>query len=291
MCAIDDAGQSYCWGGNNNGQVGDKNNTRSGTLTDTGNCAGGATRYPTIPAPAIDFPDVLQPAATLLTYPTDNIFLYPLRTILKTAGSSATNPNRVFSWSSTAGTSSVSHSRRLCGSTGGQSGGGVNKYEGTTTLTYSQSYSIPTAPLYNAAGGTTLDQKQLGLASGNAFDGLFCAMTGPDLYCDAHTTSNVGQTGSNIALGTAIPAGPQHVYMDGWLLGKTILDIEVGGSFACVSTDQGVGCWGYNASGQLGDGSITNRNVPVAVDVGSGSDLGQDATISSNAVFNNPISF
>ena len=291
MCAIDDAGQSYCWGGNNNGQVGDKNNTRSGTLTDTGNCAGGATRYPTIPAPAIDFPDVLQPAATLLTYPTDNIFLYPLRTILKTAGSSATNPNRVFSWSSTAGTSSVSHSRRVCGSTGGQSGGGVNKYEGKTTLTYSQSYTVPTTPLYNAAGGTTLDQKQLSLASGNAYNGLFCAMTGPDLYCDAHTTSNVGQTGSNIALGIAIPAGPQHVYMDGWLLGKTILDIEVGGSFACVSTDQGVGCWGYNASGQLGDGSTTNRNVPVAVDIGNGSDLGQNVTISTNAVFNNPVSF
>lgn len=289
MCAIDDTGQSYCWGHNNIGQVGKANNTFSGTDTDNGSC--GRNTPANMPVPAFDIPDVLQPTPTAMTYPTDSIYTYPSRTVFKTSASSATTPNRLYSWSDTSTSSTRTWSSRVCGSTGGQSGAGVNKHQVTTTLRYTFSASVPAAPLYNDPAGTTLNLKQLSLSDGNAYNGLFCAMTGIDLYCDAHTTTNYGQTGSNLDLASAIPAGPQHVYMDGWLLGKTILDVQVGDWFACVLTDQGVGCWGYNSVGQLGDNSVTNRNVPVGIDIGVTSGIGEDVAISSNATFGNPISF
>ena len=45
-------------------------------------------------------------------------------------------------------------------------------------------------------------------------------------------------------------------------------DIEAGAFFSCsmgIGIDDSVCCWGQNAEGQLGDGTLTSRSSPVAV--------------------------
>ena len=41
--------------------------------------------------------------------------------------------------------------------------------------------------------------------------------------------------------------------------------ITVGSNHACAATSDGVKCWGSNSNGQLGDGTTTDTNTPVAV--------------------------
>jgi alpha-tubulin suppressor-like RCC1 family protein len=49
-------------------------------------------------------------------------------------------------------------------------------------------------------------------------------------------------------------------------LGTSVASVAVGYAFTCaVKTDATVWCWGYNALGQLGDGSVTQRVLPVQV--------------------------
>lgn len=56
---------------------------------------------------------------------------------------------------------------------------------------------------------------------------------------------------------------------DAWnyLSPRNATDVEVGGVFGCavIATTGGVKCWGANGSGQLGDGTTTDRGSPVDV--------------------------
>jgi alpha-tubulin suppressor-like RCC1 family protein len=76
------------------------------------------------------------------------------------------------------------------------------------------------------------------------------------------------------ATGSAVPTGPVTITdtTTGAVLGTPTLaavtqaKLSAGGSHACsVSSDGGVSCWGNNLDGQLGDGTTTNRLVPVPV--------------------------
>ena len=47
-------------------------------------------------------------------------------------------------------------------------------------------------------------------------------------------------------------------------LGSQMRSLTAGGSHTCVLADNGwIKCWGENESGQLGDGTLTNRSTPV----------------------------
>ena len=51
--------------------------------------------------------------------------------------------------------------------------------------------------------------------------------------------------------------------------GSTALAVTTGESHTCALLDDGsIKCWGENTNGQLGDGTTTNRQAPVSVDLG-----------------------
>ena len=93
------------------------------------------------------------------------------------------------------------------------------------------------------------------------------SFTAPNVTAD--TTLSFNLTVSDGKGGTATDSVVVVVKKAGSQTGVT--DLAVGGEHTCVVVNGGVQCWGKNSSGQLGDGSTTNRLTPVqAIAAGSG---------------------
>ncbi|MFN5343768.1 MAG: RCC1 domain-containing protein, partial [Roseiflexaceae bacterium] len=66
-------------------------------------------------------------------------------------------------------------------------------------------------------------------------------------------------TNNNAPIAVSMPAG------------VTFTSITAGVAHTCAITSTGTAyCWGYNVSGQLGDGTTTNRTTPVVVSMPAG---------------------
>ena len=66
-------------------------------------------------------------------------------------------------------------------------------------------------------------------------------------------------TNSNISVVVTLPAG------------RTATALALGHLHSCAILDNGSAmCWGYNNNGRLGDGTTTNSNIPVAVNLPAG---------------------
>lgn len=83
------------------------------------------------------------------------------------------------------------------------------------------------------------------------------ALTGGAVKCWGQNSS--GQLGDNT---TTLRTSPVSVVG----LGGAAVAVSAGDGFSCALLDDGsVKCWGGNARGQIGDGTTTQRNTPVAV--------------------------
>jgi len=81
--------------------------------------------------------------------------------------------------------------------------------------------------------------------------------------------NTTGQLGNNSTTQSTIPVTVINSF--GALTGKTVMGVSAGGSHSlAVCTDGTAAAWGLNTSGQLGNNSTTQCNVPVAVTSSSG---------------------
>jgi alpha-tubulin suppressor-like RCC1 family protein len=121
--------------------------------------------------------------------------------------------------------------------------------------------------LYGQLGdGTTTDQLTPTAVSGLA-SGVAAIAAGGSYTCALTTVggvvcwgqNNYGQLGDGTTTNRLTPTAVSG-------LASGVAAIAAGGSHTCaLTTGGGAVCWGYNSSGQLGDGTMTNRSTPTAV--------------------------
>ena len=125
----------------------------------------------------------------------------------------------------------------------------------------------------NTKVASTVPVLVIGIASGAqqvaAGTGFTCALVNGGVWCWGLSAS--GQLGNGLTANQLVPTQVTG-------LSSGVRQIGVGGSFACALIDDGtVRCWGDNSRGELGDGTFTNRLVPVTV-AGLSSNVHQIAT-------------
>ena len=89
-----------------------------------------------------------------------------------------------------------------------------------------------------------------------------CAVADGAAYCWG--SGSDGRLGDGSATARSVPVA---VDATGVLAGKTVTAVSVGSAHSCAVADGAAYCWGWGASGQLGDGSTAFRSVPVAIDI------------------------
>ena len=101
----------------------------------------------------------------------------------------------------------------------------------------------------------------MAVAAGETHSLALCA----DGSLAAWGNSNYGQLGNS---GTSSSNIPVPVETTGILAGRTIIAISAGISHSlALCSDGTLAAWGYNLYGQLGNNTLTNSTVPVAVDL------------------------
>jgi len=203
-CALDAAGAAYCWGNNQDGQLGD-----------------GSTTPSNVPV-AVDASGVLA-GKTLTRITLGDEYMCAL----DAAGAA-------YCWG---------------GNVVGQLGAGSS----------ADHSSVPVAvDTSGALAGKTLTQITA------ADYGHTCALAaGGTAYCWGD--NNFGELGNNSPADSSVPVA---VDTSGALAGKTLTQVTAAGEYhTCALAAGGTAyCWGYGADGQLGNGGTADSSVPVAVD-------------------------
>jgi alpha-tubulin suppressor-like RCC1 family protein len=141
-----------------------------------------------------------------------------------------------------------------CGLTGGGKaycwGYNANGQAGDGTLN-----SVLTAP--TAVAGGRLFTELTGRANST------CGLSGGALYCWG--SNGTGQLGDGTTTTHAAPSPASGGPFAALGAGSTP-DPDPAGTHACALTSSGAAyCWGWNASGQIGDGTTTDRSTPTVV--------------------------
>lgn len=276
-CALANS-KVYCWGQNDNGQLGD------GTFTDRNVPVqvGGALAGKTVT-------DIGGSGDTSCAIAESKIYCWGLNSDGQVGNNSTTNVNTPTavsttnlgaSYVATALSTSGSRSYNMCAiadnkawcwgqNNAGQIGNGTS---GSTDI------RVPTAVRANS-GDVLYNKVVTAISQDGYWDGSggyahVCVVAkSPTLnngaaYCWGENAD--GQLGRNNTTDSNVPVA---VITSGVLSGKVVQDVAAGLRHSCVMANAKVYCWGDNGAGQLGDGTNTQRNAPVAVRANNGDAL------------------
>lgn len=284
-CGLTGAGVAYCWGGNNNGQLGDGSYTNSAVPLPV---RGGLT----FTALTGGFSHVcgLTPAGKAYCWGSNGVGELGDGSNTGSALPVAVNGNKVFvelsaRGSHTCGLTAAGTAYCWGRNSNGELGdgttsnrtspvavsGGMSFVEITTGAGHTcaltstgAAYCWGDNALAEIGDGTLTDRlSPTAVSGGLAFQELkargahTCAITGSGAaYCWGENTG--GQLGDGTTTNRSAPVAV--------LGGLSFTDVSSGATFSCgVTTSPLLYCWGDNSSGQLGDGSYGNSSVPVKV--------------------------
>jgi Regulator of chromosome condensation (RCC1) repeat len=241
-CALAPSGQTYCWGANWDGELGD--NTTTGRPTPVAVQQGGVT-FTSITAGRAHTCGLTSAGAAWCWGYNDSGQLGDNTTTDRHTPVAVQQGGVTF----TSVTASYYHT---CGLTGAGAawcwGNNANGRLGDNTIT---DRYIPVAV---QQGGVTFTS----ITTGRHHT---CGLTGAGAaWCWGY--NNYGQLGDNTTNDQYTPVAVQQG-------GVTFTSITAGQLHTCGLTSAGAAwCWGYNDSGQLGDNTTTDRHTPVAVSGG-----------------------
>ncbi|MEI6604533.1 MAG: cadherin-like beta sandwich domain-containing protein [Verrucomicrobiota bacterium] len=124
------------------------------------------------------------------------------------------------------------------------------------------STTTSSAPVLVDRSGVLAGKTATAIAAGDTHSMVMCS----DGSLVTWGYNSYGQLGNNNTTSSNVPVA---VTQTGVLAGKTVTAITAGRSHnLALCADGTLAAWGYNASGQLGNNSLTNSSVPVRVGTG-----------------------
>lgn len=287
-CVIASDNLAYCWGRNNNGQLGNKSNVDS-------------------PVPvAVNTDDKLNNKTvkaittisnassydhTCVIASDNNAYCWGYSTTGQLGNGSSTNSNVPVAVKNDSGAlnnltiKSLSHGTGyntcVVASDNNAYCWGANSHGQIGDNSISSRFT-PVAVDNTSTNNSALQGKTvLSIVTGDYFA---CAIASDNnAYCWGY--NNYGQLGDNTQTERHVPVAVNTTNGISALYGKSVLSIATGSYHTCaIASDNNAYCWGFNTSGELGNGSYSNKTFPVAVDTTTGDALLNGKIITSISV-------
>lgn len=253
-CALTEEGKMYCWGINNNGQLGDGTRITQAKPVQVGGIL--ANKVIT---------DIGGTGNSSCAIAESQIYCWGMNgdgqvgdgtTLDRTTPVLVDTPGVA-----TALSASGSRSRVMCAIISGKAYcwgqnavGSVG--DGTTITRRTPTKVMDTGVL---AGKTVTSISQDGSFTDQSGYAHVCAVADSKVYCWGE--NGEGQVGDGTTTSRSTPVAVSG----GALSGRNVQDVKLGVRHSCALSDGAVYCWGFNGHGQLGDTTKLRRTLPVTV--------------------------
>jgi alpha-tubulin suppressor-like RCC1 family protein len=258
-CALSTAGAVYCWGYNGAGQLGNNSTTQSNVPVQVAG-VGGTGLLSGIASIAVGADYTCALSAT------GGVYCWGRNDYGEIGNNSTTDSHVPVQVEGVGGTGLLSGIASIA------AGFAHTCAVSTTGGVYCWGYNP-----YGQLGNNSTTQRNVpvqvvGAGGSGVLSGIASIAAGEDHTCALSTTGGIdcwgyndyGQLGNNSTTDSHVPVQVAGVGGTGLLSGTAT--IAAGGYHTCALSATGrIDCWGFNASGQLGNNSTTDSHVPVEV--------------------------